>query len=56
MKAPVEDIDHIGQRLLQRFVFSIHSNWKIDINIWWEYLKEIEQLGGVAIDDNIILT
>jgi triple functional domain protein len=26
MKAPVEDIDHIGQRLLQRFVFSTHSN------------------------------
>jgi hypothetical protein len=29
MKAPVEDIDHIGQRLLQRLVFKIHYNWKI---------------------------
>jgi hypothetical protein len=30
MKAPVEDIDHIGQRLLQRFVWSISTNWNAE--------------------------
>jgi hypothetical protein len=34
MKAPVEDIDHIGQRLLQRFVFSVNPNWEMRVTFW----------------------